>query len=658
MITKFLKANKIRRLRQPYEWKNVGVPRAGFNKGTVTSVFDAYFNMFQACPLLRSLTRLLPYLEPANFVKVCSYVNSSVKLYLSHLPVSNWKHLIDLAALVGYPKVEDRIFKDDLKNWLVGPKYSGYRVDYLRVFKNIVTYVGKKAPFYGSFNEYLFARYTWMNSGSSNLSKLVVEGERVKTKFGAALSLTDTELVKAVARDKIHKEGLRAFVKPDEKGPKGRYIVSASLGLYIKQKYLFDKLRNCTSFDRRMVAYIDPVDKYNMFDEALGKYEWFIPLDEAKFDYNVTTDQWLAFFDLLRAYLPEDVEIIDEIASYLGTLALYDSEGKKIGTWGHGMPSGFYWTAFGDTLFNLTKQLLLQESDPDYIPLAASGDDSNIVCLKMPDLAFVEQHYAKHCAEVEKSKNWVGYKKFEFLKVVVEEDRTVSQYPARSFASLAWMYPDFRNSTPATKMRTTAELWKDFFDRRGKYDYKMMIADVFRSISKDWRRKLRLNLGFIEEWLFTIPALGGFGLLPARSRMRFRFRATNIPQRAFYNRSNYPLMYSKFVGIYCEKLPRLAKLTASRGRTHSREYYIGRLPTWRQFVAYTRATYGLPNYLGLRLGAQDQHNSWINPQFFSPLYISARWGSSPSRGLISDLDEMLSDIVRSLTTAPKPSLWK
>lgn len=307
----------------------MGVVRSKLNTGTLRSVLVAY-SKFCKCNALNWFTNNLPRLAPADFVKVCSFVNTWVKINCADSNPRSWLHFIDLQTLVGYPHVKDRIFKDDLKNWLCGDLRSGYFNEYVEGMRKIIKIKTSVINYY-SFEEFLYARHTWMNSGACRFSKLSVDDEKRKTKFGFALSSTDADLRRAVSMKTVFSEGLRAFIKSDERGPKGRYIVNAPFGLFIRQKYLFEKLRLKCSFDSRLTMFEEPASKNSRLNLLQESYSFAIPLDESSFDYHVTTDQWEAFFSWLQEVLPEDKSIISELKFALGNLDVKDVDGKIIG---------------------------------------------------------------------------------------------------------------------------------------------------------------------------------------------------------------------------------------------------------------------------------------------------------------------------------------
>lgn len=91
----------------------------------------------------------------------------------------------------------------------------------------------------------------------------------------------------------------------------------------------------------------------------------------------------------------------------------------------------------------------------------------------------------------------------------------------------------------------------------------------------------------------------------------------------------------------------------------SREYYIGRLPNWEQYIAYFRATFGLPNSLNIPLVVKQDFVSFCNPQFLTPVYVDEFIAPRVVRGLVSStlvsVDACYKLITSKLTL---PQLWK
>lgn len=127
---------------------------------------------------------------------------------------ATWPNYMDLGNLAGYPKMEDRELKDDPVAWLSSPPTSLYSESwwhnqFLETFGESL--VGNTLGLL-SYEDFVLNRWLWSTGGATSLSKALLDGSPVKTKFGAALSLTDKQLLD-IARAPSSVIGV--FLKPD-----------------------------------------------------------------------------------------------------------------------------------------------------------------------------------------------------------------------------------------------------------------------------------------------------------------------------------------------------------------------------------------------------------------------------------------------------------
>lgn len=297
-----------------YNWAMIGKRRALRGYGdTVEDAFRAYFSVIgvEGGALL---AKQLADLPPLELSKLTKDITTAMKMRRPR----RFKFFCDLGTLVGYPSKESRAPADDVSAWLENRTEDNTDVDtYVAAMAQVLRNALKPPEFTCEFEEYVTQyRHLWATDGSSSESKLYRDGELVRTKAGTALSLSDQELLHLVNKQ----QPMRVFIKPDERDLKTRYIVSAPLPMYLKQKYLLDMLMfRLNTNDTILAAYWSDWKQLDFAVRTLRSMPGYVqyPLDESSFDFQVSEKQWKAFFKLGRTLFPHS--LWDEWESWLGT---------------------------------------------------------------------------------------------------------------------------------------------------------------------------------------------------------------------------------------------------------------------------------------------------------------------------------------------------
>jgi len=466
------------------------------------------------------------------------------------------RKLVDLDTISGYPNFKLRELKDDPREWLeerIESDYSGKW--WQKMFKNTFEQFSS-APKSRilAFNEFIKARWLWSTDGASSVGRLEVGGEKVKTKFGVAMSLSDKELFEQVYDVE---QDIRIFIKPDEKGYKRRLIANVSLGQYIVAAYFRYVVQ---SFLNDNVPFLQDTlsDEvfYNIIEEIRGG-RVLLPLDESAFDHHVTEESWDGFILFIDGLIGgESVRLFKE---FFGVGKWYF--GEKEGVWKKGMPSGLALTSLLNSWINYIKQITIL---PALVNLA-SGDDALIITSKDPTLQWIAEQYATFGSEVNDIKNWKSRKYGEFLKVFYAKNG-MHGYPARVYSSLIWSFgvPEVK---PAEKLMELAELWKQFYDRLG---VKMDKQEVARDLAKAISHKVK---GFGKKeatwWLNTPRARGGFGIWPY-APYEFKWN-TDVEYYTYYENSLLSLPAKPF-------FKNTSELKISKTVTKRKRFFFGLRP--------------------------------------------------------------------------------
>lgn len=454
---------------------------------------------------------LLPLLdEPTNLVvPFFSALKTKIHLSIDSLPAQS-RYWIDLVYLAGYPRMEHREAVDDPVLWLSSPTQSEYSAlwwddQFDRTFAESISKSPLRIP---SLREFALSRWLWVTDGATSASKLLLGGDRVRTKFGAAASLTDEEILDALEY-RAERDDIGIFLKPDEAGYKRRLIANVPLGSYIVASYIRHILElfvgKTPKFMKLGVSQHDCLDVLSL----LREHRLAMPLDESAYDYHVSRESWLGFLAFLERQFPEN-EGVDFFRKYFHSANWRDPLSGSSGKWLSGMPSGLALTSYLNSWMNFIKQTTVVPGDLAW----AAGDDVLTFPYKYTTLEVVEEGYAKFGSSVNSMKNWMSIKYAEYLKVLYYAKGTTG-YPARIWGTLMWAGAT-RTFLPADRLVELAELFKQFFDRLGvrmtdpKVE-KYICADLSRSVSQKVR-------GFNTEtcllWLHSPRANGGFGCLP------------------------------------------------------------------------------------------------------------------------------------------------
>lgn len=661
-----IKIRQLRQKRKDYAWNNVGVVRSPLvNDGTVRSVFSEYFRRVKAANY-KTLSMLLSRLTPEELAYINSELNFYSKNVLSKLYFPNeWINYVDIHTLVGYPKTQDRIFSDDVKAWLV-EGVQKVKITKEEVKKYIYDIMGQVVPssrgFYNNLDDYITARYTWMGKGSAQDVKLEVDGIKQRNKIGLALSYDDKELIGILSEENMLDKGLRTFVKPDEKGVKGRYVLSAPTRLFIMQKYIIEWLLDSTPAKvRGLASFLSAEEKVLDIQNAMKDY-FTVPIDFSQFDYNLQSVFWEAFNEYCIEVMPlEFRKYVYEFERLFGSIKVHDVDGNFVGYWNKGMPSGLYMTAFGDSLFNLVAQKFVEfKSNSKYKSLFAQGDDGVILVRKSDnvDLDELARYFGEVGFVVNKQKNWFTPDVCEFLKMIITPTK-VYQYPARAFSSVAWAYPDFRENTPLSKMNTLATVWKEFQDRIGISNDLEMISDIHAAMLK----KLGWSKEKVRLWVHTPSQLGGFGLMPLEYGSKFVWDFQVVRPRIKGNVfRRFPFSDIRFRDVKVTNSVYLQVLDTTRFKVQSmQQVFRTNQITFKQYIEYYRAQSGLKNDLGLNLLEKNKLSDVPFKMFgFSDIFVTSLFGRLQMKNTLQQiaiaLDALQSVSVRS--NIMKPQLWK
>lgn len=437
------------------------------------------------------------------------------------------RYFVDIDSISGIPPDYLRTQSDDPFQWLTALNSTTYSSTWWA--KQFVATFSQFAivqpPALLTLEQFTLARWLWVTPGASKFSKLFLEDQPVRTKFGAAVSLTDQELLDLVhdAFSGKQDQHIGVFVKPDEASYKRRLIANVPLGGYIIAAYIRYLIESyCTrepGFANLAPSLREKVSLMELLDSGYQVY----PLDESAYDYHVTRESWLGFIEFLNYMFPNNTGVAYFSAYFHKAKWIFDGlEGK----WIKGMPSGLALTSLLNSWMNYIKQVTIL---PGHINWAC-GDDVLAIPYHPISLSQIEEEYSDFGSSANASKNWTSYKYAEYLRVLYSRNGTTG-YPARIWGTLLFAY-DKSFRAPIDKLNENASLWKQLFDRLGlPMDEKMVAGDLSRAISSKIRG---FSTRTALQWLHSPRVHGGFGKLPYNDLV-FNWTFENRKSKSYVN---------------------------------------------------------------------------------------------------------------------------
>lgn len=420
------------------------------------------------------------------------------------------RYFVDLDSISGIPPMSLRTMGDDPYKWLTELVSSEYNQDFW--FENFVQTFCDLAVAQPrvllSLREFTLSRWMWVTPGATKFSKLMLDDAVIKTKFGAAVSLTDEELLEIVEDAIKGGQPIGVFVKGDEASFKRRLIANVPLGGYIIAayiRYLIESyLGKMPGFEKLSPSFKNKIDIINLLRQGRLCY----PLDESAYDYHVTRESWLGFIQFLKYAFPDN-DGVRYFEAYFDC-AVWQFEGKEA-RWLKGMPSGLALTTMVNSWMNYIKQRTIITSEIHW----ACGDDVLTFPIDQTiTLEDIETEYKKFGSSANASKNWSSYKYGEYLKTIYGRTGT-SGYPARIFGSLLYTQ-DLSFRRPDEKLFELVDLWKQLYDRLGlPMDEKVVSRDLASAVS---HRVTGFNSNVARQWLHSPKIHGGFGKLPYNNK--------------------------------------------------------------------------------------------------------------------------------------------
>lgn len=459
-----------------------------------------------------------------------SHMKAYIHKHIDNLPPISYCYS-ELDTIAGYPKEEHRAQTDDSEQWLNEDvpdiHTSKWWADQIFTLLIRCQKINQDEPLM-SLYQFLSKPWLWVTSGASAVSRLTLDGGKVRSKFGAALSLTTDELLGCVIHACSPKStNIDIFIKPDERGFKRRLIANMDLGSYLIAAYIRYLLEWLDGVVPHWMTATTTPDLDVQVSQLLREGRTAMPLDESQFDHHLARAAWLGFLSAMDTIFPNNFGVHLFHVMFANS-HFFDRSTNKHGLWTKGMPSGLAITALGNTLFNYIKQQAI--ISPIHFAL---GDD--VLLFNDQSLEDISKYYESFGAELNPKKNWKSINYAEYLHFLYSKYGRVG-LPARIYGSLIYGLK-FKDVSPLQRINELTMMFKDFYDRAVlPFDEQLVAADLSRAVSSRWAG---FSSVVAKQWLHIPKAVNGFGLLPYVYRS-FDVKNTEYHTK-YYDNNLYPL---------------------------------------------------------------------------------------------------------------------
>jgi len=132
-------------------------------------------------------------------------------------------------------------------------------------------------------------------------------------------------------------------------------------------------------------------------------------------------------------------------------------------------------------------------------------------------------------------------------------------------------------------LNTIASLWKEFGDRSGWFEEDVVVDDIFKAMEY----KLGWSKNIIKIWLHTPPALGGFGLYPQCSLMRFKVKTNVLRKKQGNSRfPDFPFSSIDIKAVRYNSIKERFRINTENQKIPSLYSLLNRHPTWLEYIQY------------------------------------------------------------------------
>jgi hypothetical protein len=244
-----------------------------------------------------------------------------------------------------------------------------------------------------------------------------------------------------------------------------------------------------------------------------------MPIDQSKFDHQPTHEMIASVLDnliVLASHFvgpgaPDLLMALKAIRSGLTQRSVFHDGGDS---WKpvKGILSGWRWTAFLNTLINITEMMMaLALTGAVVLVLNALGDDDKVRVGAWHEAYSILGAYQLVGLFANPKKFFISKTRDEYLRQVTTEGR-VCGYPARALGSILWRNPI--NQDRPTKEDRLNEIVSKWLVMMGRVRDMDAPPEWREWMLLDASRATGLSRAEVEQWIHTPATLGGKGLQP------------------------------------------------------------------------------------------------------------------------------------------------
>jgi hypothetical protein len=478
----------------------------------------------------------------SRWMSYCKYIGTKLK-QIGGPVISNWWKFVDLERTGGWlPIPETRDLFDEVREWVAGkispqlenPIFLTKFREGVRKFLRSGTGLLQANTWMPSPKRFVSDAALWAKSGSTTIDRRptyvwakggkIVQTRARKTKWAAALASTPNQLYKLLFSEP--KVNLYKAIPKREQG-KVRLVIASPTHLHLKMSYVSYWLESVLDGSPLSTLFYSPRQMSNMWiDMAKNTVDsdtWKIPIDQSKFDYNVTKG-------MLRICIEEIERMVDSmftashkssvlwmihaikesLLEFRNVIETNDPKYRHSVTYEKGVLSGWRWTALLDTMVNIGEFYVAAGylgSYTDVLRVVAQGDDDLVWVKRANDAVVLAEAYRLMGLDVNPKKFFISQNRDEYLRLVADSGKLVG-YPARVVSSILWRNPVARDPQEGIlRVNESIDSWSKLIGRGGDINrvLPMMITDITRGNSINEHQFARLAQ--------TPASVGGLGLV-------------------------------------------------------------------------------------------------------------------------------------------------
>lgn len=266
--------------------------------------------------------------------------------------------------------------------------------------------------------------------------------------------------------------------------PKSRIIVSSDYNTFLKMKFVDTWVARWMKGNPQSTLWSTDQQKLEMWRDFGKMGLWNVPIDQSAFDHHVTKrmiqiiNEELILLIENKAFGVGKEDLIEVMQTIIFSMdncsisyPIPDTDNIAVYSYESGVLSGWYWTAFYDTVANIAEkeialeQISIKGFKPNLISFNAQGDDqlTKFKNLTMSMLYWLELSTSGF--EIHPMKNFFSRSHNEYLRKYSTE-LGVNAYPARLVNKIMWLYPGKQAKyTPIEKLNNIYSRWAKIKER-------------------------------------------------------------------------------------------------------------------------------------------------------------------------------------------------